>query len=78
VAACIPRPRRFRQASGELPLTCLHKLRINCARQLLETDLRPVQEISCADVPFFRTVFKRYTGLSPTVVCGVLFYPVAV
>ena len=61
--------RRFRQATGEPPLTYLHKLRINCARQLLETGSRPVQEICYAvgyeDVPFFRTVFKRYTGMLP-------------
>jgi len=61
--------RRFRQATGEAPLTYLHKLRINCARRLLETDFRSVQEIcyqvGYEDVPFFRTIFKRYTGLSP-------------
>ena len=62
--------RRFKQATGETPLAYLHKLRINCARQLLETEYKSVQEVCYAvgyeDVPFFRSVFKRYTGLSPS------------
>ncbi|MCG6873399.1 MAG: GlxA family transcriptional regulator [Gammaproteobacteria bacterium] len=62
--------RRFRQATGETPLNYLHKLRINCAKQLLETDFKSVQEIcyqvGYEDVPFFRQVFRRSTGLSPT------------
>jgi transcriptional regulator GlxA family with amidase domain len=61
--------RRFKPATGETPLTCLHKLRINCARRLLETEYKSVQEIcyevGYEDMPFFRSVFKRYTGLSP-------------
>ena len=61
--------RRFKQATGETPLTYLHKLRINCARQLLETDFKTVQEVcfevGYEDVPFFRSIFKRYAGLSP-------------
>jgi transcriptional regulator GlxA family with amidase domain len=61
--------RRFRQATGEAPMAYLHKLRINCARQLLETDSRSVQEVcyevGYEDIPFFRKVFKRYTGLAP-------------
>lgn len=61
--------RRFKQATGETPLNYLHKLRINCAKQLLETDYKSVQEVcfdvGYEDVPFFRSVFRRYTGLSP-------------
>jgi transcriptional regulator GlxA family with amidase domain len=61
--------RRFRQATGEPPLTYLHKMRINCARHLLETDFKPVQqvcyEVGYEDIPFFRKIFKRYTGLAP-------------
>jgi transcriptional regulator GlxA family with amidase domain len=61
--------RRFRQATGEPPITYLHKLRINCARQLLETDFKSVQqvcyEVGYEDIPFFRKIFKRYTGLAP-------------
>jgi transcriptional regulator GlxA family with amidase domain len=61
--------RRFKQATGQTPLTYLHTLRINCARQLLETDIRSVQEVcyevGYEDVPFFRNVFRRHTGLPP-------------
>jgi transcriptional regulator GlxA family with amidase domain len=61
--------RRFKRATGETPLTYLHTLRINCARQLLETDFKTVQEVcyevGYEDMPFFRNIFKRYTGLSP-------------
>jgi transcriptional regulator GlxA family with amidase domain len=61
--------RRFKQATGEAPLTYLHKLRINCAKQMLETDFKTVQqvcyEVGYEDIPFFRNIFKRYTGLAP-------------
>lgn len=61
--------RRFKQATGETPLAYLHKLRVNYAKQLLEADYKSVQEVCFAvgyeDVPFFRSVFKRYAGLSP-------------
>jgi transcriptional regulator GlxA family with amidase domain len=61
--------RRFRQATGDPPVTYLHKLRINCAKQLLETDFKSVQEVcyevGYEDIPYFRKIFKRYTGLAP-------------
>lgn len=62
--------RRFRAATGEAPLAYLHKLRINCARHLLETESSPVQEVCLQvgyeDVPHFRQIFKRHTGLPPS------------
>ena len=61
--------RRFKQATGETPISYLHQLRINCAKHLLETDFKTVQEVCHAvgyeDVPFFRNIFRRYTALSP-------------
>lgn len=61
--------RRFKLATGKTPLSYLHALRVNCARQLLETDYKSVQEVcfevGYEDIPFFRDVFKRHTGLSP-------------
>ena len=61
--------RRFKHATGNTPLTYLHTLRINCARKLLETEYKSVQEVcyevGYEDIPFFRNVFKRHTGLSP-------------
>lgn len=62
--------RRFKQATGEAPLTYLHKLRINCAKHLLETDFKSVQQVcydvGYEDIAFFRNIFKRYAGLTPS------------
>ena len=62
--------RRFKQATGDSPLMYLQKLRIAAAKRLLESDHRTVQEISEAvgyqDVAFFRNLFQRHTGVSPS------------
>jgi transcriptional regulator GlxA family with amidase domain len=62
--------RRFKHATGDSPLMYLQKLRIAAAKRLLEGQHRSVQEISDAvgykDVAFFRNLFQRHTGLSPT------------
>jgi len=62
--------RRFKQATGDSPLIYLQKLRVAAAKRLLENDLRSMQEISDAvgyqDVAFFRKVFQRHTGVSPS------------
>lgn len=62
--------RRFRQATGDSPLLYLQKLRIAAAKRMLESNHRRMQEISDAvgyqDVVFFRTLFERHTGVSPT------------
>lgn len=62
--------RRFKQATGEPPLAYLHKLRIDCAKSLLETDFKTVQEVcyevGYEDQPHFRNLFRRHTGLTPT------------
>ena len=62
--------RRFKQATGDSPLMYLQKLRIAAAKRLLESDHRTVQEISDAvgyqDVAFFRDLFQRHTGVSPS------------
>jgi AraC-like DNA-binding protein len=45
-------------------------LRIAAAKRLLEGDHRSVQEISQAigyqDIAFFRALFQRHTGVSPS------------
>lgn len=62
--------RRFKQATGDSPLIYLQKLRVAAARRLLESDHRTMQEISNAvgyqDVAFFRDLFERHTGSSPS------------
>jgi transcriptional regulator GlxA family with amidase domain len=62
--------RRFKEATGDSPLNYLQKLRIAAAKRLLEGDHRTMQEISDAvgyqDVAFFRNLFQRHTGVSPS------------
>lgn len=62
--------RRFKQATGDSPLTYLQKLRVAAAKRLLESNHRTVQEISDGvgyqDVAFFREIFQRHTGDSPS------------
>lgn len=62
--------RRFKQATGDSPLIYLQKLRVAAAKRLLESGHRTMQEISDAvgyqDVAFFRQLFQRHTGVSPS------------
>jgi transcriptional regulator GlxA family with amidase domain len=62
--------RRFKRATGDSPLTYLQKLRVAAAKRLLESDRRSMQEISDAvgyqDAVFFRKIFQRHTGVSPS------------
>ena len=62
--------RRFKLATGDSPLIYLQKLRIAAAKRMLEGNHRSMQEISDAigyqDVAFFRVLFQRHTGVSPT------------
>ncbi|MEI5996341.1 helix-turn-helix domain-containing protein [Paraburkholderia bengalensis] len=62
--------RRFKLAVGLAPLTYLQNLRIEVAKQLLES--RPIaletvsQRVGYGDLSTFRQLFKRKTGLSPS------------
>lgn len=62
--------RRFKQATGDSPLIYLQKLRVAAAKRMLEGGHRTMQEISDAvgyqDVAFFRSLFQRHTGVSPS------------
>jgi transcriptional regulator GlxA family with amidase domain len=62
--------RRFKQATGDSPLIYLQKLRVAAAKRMLENHRKTVQEISDAvgyqDAAFFRGLFQRHTGVSPT------------
>ena len=62
--------RRFKHATGDSPLIYLQKLRVAAAKRMLENNHRGMQEISDAvgyqDVAFFRALFQRHTGVSPS------------
>ena len=61
--------RRFRDATGSSLLEYVQNLRIEEAKQRLESGDDAIDEISAecgyADVSFFRRLFKRLTGLTP-------------
>jgi len=62
--------RRFRAATGYAPLEYVQALRIEEAKQLLETSEQPVEtvgaDIGYEDSTSFCRLFKRHTGLTPT------------
>ena len=62
--------RRFKAATGATVIDYLQNLRVEEAKRRLEAGRRPVDEISVdvgyEDPSFFRRVFKRCTGLTPT------------
>jgi transcriptional regulator GlxA family with amidase domain len=61
--------RRFKQATGVTPLGYLQRLRVETAKSLLEDGNQTFNEITYLvgyeDIPFFRKVFVRLTGLRP-------------
>lgn len=61
--------RRFRASTGYLPMDYVHALRIEEAKQLIETESAGIDEIGVKvgyeDPTFFRRLFKRKAGLTP-------------
>ncbi|MBU1568165.1 MAG: helix-turn-helix domain-containing protein [Proteobacteria bacterium] len=61
--------RRFKSATGRTPLEYLQNMRIEHARNLLETTSSPVSEITWSvgyeDINTFRKLFRRSVGLTP-------------
>ncbi|MCK6449500.1 MAG: helix-turn-helix domain-containing protein [Alphaproteobacteria bacterium] len=61
--------RRFRQATGYAPLAYVQALRIEEAKQMLETGPAPVEEVArevgYADTASFRRLFRRLAGMTP-------------
>lgn len=61
--------RRFRTATGYLPMEYVHSLRIEEAKQMIESasnDLDEVgNQVGYEDPTFFRRLFKRKVGLTP-------------
>jgi transcriptional regulator GlxA family with amidase domain len=62
--------RRFKTATGTTLIDYLQNVRVEAAKRALELGREPVDEISVEvgyeDSSFFRRVFKRCTGLTPT------------
>lgn len=62
--------RRFKMATGDSPIVYLQKLRIEAAKKALEFETERIDDIAALvgydDVGFFRKLFVRYTGISPT------------
>jgi len=61
--------RRFRAATGYLPLDYVQSLRIEEAKQMLETTDTPIdsvaEEVGYNEPAAFRRIFKRATGIAP-------------
>ena len=60
---------RFKVATGRTPGNYLQATRISVAKHLLESGSRSVQAVGetvgYEDAAFFRTLFRRATGLTP-------------
>ena len=61
--------RRFRRATGFTPVAYVQTLRMEEAKQLLETTDGSTEQVGAAvgyeDPAFFRRLFKRHTGITP-------------
>jgi transcriptional regulator GlxA family with amidase domain len=61
--------RRFKAATGRVPAAYQQAVRVEAAKVMLERDSSPIQIVSEAvgyqDASFFRTLFKRETGMTP-------------
>ncbi len=61
--------RRFKAATGDSPLQYLQRVRVEAAKQILETENRNFDEIAYAvgyeDRSFFSKVFTQISGLTP-------------
>lgn len=62
--------RRFKKATGKRPMDYIHGLRIERAKQLIESTARPIDEIGRTvgyeDPASFRRIFKRLVKLTPS------------
>lgn len=61
--------RRFKAATGRLPGAYIQMLRVSAAKEMLEHGAAPMQtvcsKIGYEDIAFFRSLFKRHTGMTP-------------
>lgn len=62
--------RRFKNATGETPLTYQQSIRVEVAKRLLENESRSFDEITYQvgyeDSSTFRKIFSKQTGVVPT------------
>lgn len=62
--------RRFQAAFGDPPKVYVQKLRLNAARRLLESESVAIDQVAnrvgYGDPAFFRALFKRYVGMTPS------------
>jgi transcriptional regulator GlxA family with amidase domain len=72
--------RRFKSATGDLPLKYLQRIRIEAAKERLETTRDSIEEITWAvgyrDVSSFCRLFKQHTEISPRAYREKFFIPV--
>jgi transcriptional regulator GlxA family with amidase domain len=63
--------RRFKKATGDLPLKYLQKVRIDAAKEWLETTHETIDNITGAvgysDISSFFRLFKQHTQISPKI-----------
>jgi transcriptional regulator GlxA family with amidase domain len=61
--------RRFKKATNNTPGEYIQRVKIECAKKLLESSAKNVSEVMYEvgynDLKAFRVVFKKLTGLSP-------------
>ncbi len=61
--------RRFTSTTGNTPLEYIQRVRVEAAKRLLEKEKLTVEQVCMetgyTDFGFFRTIFKRFTGLTP-------------
>ena len=61
--------RRFQAATGRRPIEYVHAVRVEQARQRLESGTDAVEDVGYAvgyeDPTFFRRLFRRTTGMTP-------------
>ncbi|MBL6968130.1 MAG: helix-turn-helix domain-containing protein [Desulfobacteraceae bacterium] len=62
--------RRFKSATGDSPLVYLHRVRVEAAKNMIETQNLSFDEIAFRvgyeDTSAFRKIFLKQTGLRPT------------